>query len=165
MRRPRQPVPNFGKQSSMRMWLGTSGTGANCSRLAGEWQPSGNALSEKAVKPRWYRISTAGSGEAPRSSTPIRLSDESGIFEVFDSVEALKFVRYFYLMTRRQVKIRTKRRGGDSNPRHGYPCNCLAGSPVRPLQHLSPGPDQADDQVRRQFKRLSIIGKPYRKHH
>src|SRR5947208_15325687 len=31
-----------------------------------------------------------------------------------------------------------KRRGGDSNPRHGFcPCNCLAGSPVRPLQHLS----------------------------
>src|SRR5439155_13857888 len=31
-----------------------------------------------------------------------------------------------------------KRRGGDSNPRHGFcPCNCLAGSPVRPLHHLA----------------------------
>ena len=30
------------------------------------------------------------------------------------------------------------RRGGDSNPRHRFcQCNCLAGSPVRPLQHLS----------------------------
>ena len=30
------------------------------------------------------------------------------------------------------------RRGGDSNPRSGFtPDNCLAGSPVRPLQHLS----------------------------
>jgi hypothetical protein len=30
------------------------------------------------------------------------------------------------------------RRGGDSNPRYRF-CqyNCLAGSPVRPLQHLS----------------------------
>ena len=32
------------------------------------------------------------------------------------------------------------RRGGDSNPRHRFcQCNCLAGSPVRPLQHLSAG--------------------------
>ena len=31
-----------------------------------------------------------------------------------------------------------ERRGGDSNPRHRFcQCNCLAGSPVRPLQHLS----------------------------
>src|SRR5262245_55253180 len=33
---------------------------------------------------------------------------------------------------------RGKRRGGDSTPRHRVcQCNCLAGSPVRPLQHLS----------------------------
>ena len=31
------------------------------------------------------------------------------------------------------------RRGRDSNPRYGSPYNCLAGSPVRPLRHLSVG--------------------------
>src|SRR5205807_264787 len=38
---------------------------------------------------------------------------------------------------------RNWRRGRDSNPRSGFtPDNCLAGSPVRPLQHLSAGTDR-----------------------
>src|SRR5262249_53859194 len=47
------------------------------------------------------------------------------------------------------------RRGGDSNPRHRFcQCNCLAGSPVRPLQHLSAAeatfparPDLAGEEI------------------
>ena len=53
-------------------------------------------------------------------------------------------------------KLKQKRREGDSNPRHGFcPCNCLAGSPVRPLQHLS-----VVERCRAsQGRNLSIIGK------
>ncbi len=36
--------------------------------------------------------------------------------------------------TRKKPK---KRRGGDSNPRYRYQYNSLAGSPIRPLSHLS----------------------------
>src|SRR5213593_903011 len=48
-----------------------------------------------------------------------------------------------------------ERRGGDSNPRHGFcPCNCLAGSPVRPLQHLS----VVDEVAPQRRRNLPIIG-------
>src|SRR6476660_8039353 len=48
------------------------------------------------------------------------------------------FQGQFSLVTNQFSIFNGKRRGGDSNPRHGFcSCNCLAGSPVRPLQHLS----------------------------
>src|SRR2546429_7260861 len=54
-----------------------------------------------------------------------------------------------------------ERRGGDSNPRHGFcPCNCLAGSPVRPLQHLS-----VVDKVAPQMTRDLLIIEKCASHH
>ncbi len=52
---------------------------------------------------------------------------------------------------------RLKRRGGDSNPRHRFcQCNCLAGSPVRPLQHLS----VVDEAARLNAQPSHYMGKP-----
>src|SRR5881628_1831840 len=48
-----------------------------------------------------------------------------------------------------------ERRGGDSSPRPGFcPGNCLAGSPVRPLQHLS----VVDRSCAAERRNPSIIG-------
>src|ERR1700680_4679310 len=57
------------------------------------------------------------------------------------AVEALRLPRHNSRTkpeTGRDAFIERWRRGRDSNPRSGFtPDNCLAGSPVRPLQHLS----------------------------
>ena len=64
----------------------------------------------------------------------------------------------------RKPMILKERRGGDSNPRHPFcECNCLAGSPVRPLQHLSV---LVVDRSRAGFVRSPpIIGEAARIHH
>ena len=48
------------------------------------------------------------------------------------------------------------RRGRDSNPRYGSPYNCLAGSPVQPLRHLSEGVGLWIDLIARSFRRNPV---------
>ncbi len=107
-------------------------------RCFGKWQPAGEPQTAAEPKP----AARAGMGKARRSRPFRRRPERPAVRPRAGRICGSVWGR------RKSARQKTTavvdvlsfgwRRGGDSNPRHRFcQCNCLAGSPVRPLQHLS----------------------------